>query len=40
MVRANHKARVGRNPATGEGITSAAKKVARFRVAKAASRRK
>jgi DNA-binding protein HU-beta len=32
----NRKARVGRNPATGETIQIKAKKVVKFRVAKAA----
>jgi DNA-binding protein HU-beta len=34
LVRAERKARVGRNPATGEAINIAAKKVVRFRVTK------
>ena len=34
LVRVERKARVGRNPATGEPINIAAKKVVRFRVAK------
>jgi DNA-binding protein HU-beta len=33
---ANRKARMGRNPATGETIKIAAKRVVKFRVAKAA----
>ena len=36
MVLANRKARMGRNPATGETIKIAAKRVVKFRVAKAA----
>jgi DNA-binding protein HU-beta len=36
LVRQDRKARVGRNPATGETIKIPAKKVAKFRVAKAA----
>src|SRR5438270_3515308 len=36
LVRADRKARVGRNPATGEAINIPAKKVVKFRVAKAA----
>jgi len=36
LVRVDRKARMGRNPATGEAIKSPAKKVVRFRVAKAA----
>ncbi len=35
MVRVERKARVGRNPATGEAIKIPAKKVVKFRVAKA-----
>ena len=35
MVRQERKARMGRNPATGEAIKIAAKKVVKFRVAKA-----
>ncbi len=35
LVRADRKARVGRNPATGEAIKIPAKKVVKFRVAKA-----
>jgi len=35
-VLVNRKARVGRNPATGETIQIAAKRVVKFRVAKAA----
>lgn len=34
--RLDRKARMGRNPATGESIKIAAKKVVKFRVAKAA----
>ena len=34
LVRAERKARVGRNPATGEEIKIPAKKVVKFRVAK------
>ena len=34
LVRAERKARVGRNPATGEAIKIPAKKVVKFRVAK------
>ncbi len=34
LVRADRKARVGRNPATGEAIKIPAKKVVKFRVAK------
>jgi DNA-binding protein HU-beta len=34
MVRVERKARVGRNPATGESIKIPAKKVVKFRVAK------
>ena len=43
LVRVTRKARVGRNPATGESIKIPAKKVLRFRAAKTAkdgSRRK
>ena len=36
LVRQDRKARVGRNPATGEQIKIPAKKVVKFRVAKAA----
>jgi len=36
LVLVNRKARIGRNPATGEQIKIAAKKVVKFRVAKAA----
>ncbi len=36
LVLVNRKARMGRNPATGEVIKIAAKKVLKFRVAKAA----
>lgn len=36
LVRVDRKARMGRNPATGEAIQIKAKKVVRFRVAKAA----
>ena len=36
LVLVNRKARVGRNPATGETIQITAKKVVKFRVAKAA----
>ena len=36
LVRVDRKARKGRNPATGETIKIAAKKVVKFRVAKAA----
>jgi DNA-binding protein HU-beta len=36
LVRVERKARMGRNPATGETIKIAAKKVVKFRVAKAA----
>jgi DNA-binding protein HU-beta len=35
LVRVERKARMGRNPATGEAIKIAAKKVVKFRVAKA-----
>ena len=35
LVRKESKARMGRNPATGEAIKIPAKKVVRFRVAKA-----
>ena len=36
LVRVDRKARMGRNPATGVAIKIAAKKVVKFRVAKAA----
>ena len=36
LVRVERKARMGRNPATGQAIKIAAKKVVKFRVAKAA----
>ena len=36
LVRVDRKARMGRNPATGEAIQIAAKKVVKFRVAKSA----
>ena len=36
LVRVDRKARIGRNPATGETIKIPAKKVVKFRVAKAA----
>jgi DNA-binding protein HU-beta len=36
LVLVNRKARVGRNPATGETINIPAKRVVKFRVAKAA----
>jgi DNA-binding protein HU-beta len=36
LVRVDRKARMGRNPATGEAIKIAAKKVVTFRIAKAA----
>jgi DNA-binding protein HU-beta len=36
LVRVDRKARTGRNPATGEAIKIPAKKVVKFRVAKAA----
>jgi DNA-binding protein HU-beta len=36
LVLVKRKARMGRNPATGESIKIAAKKVVKFRVAKAA----
>jgi DNA-binding protein HU-beta len=36
LVRVDRKARVGRNPATGESIKIPAKKVVKFRIAKAA----
>ena len=36
LVRVERKARMGRNPATGETIKIAAKKVVKFRIAKSA----
>jgi DNA-binding protein HU-beta len=36
IVLVNRKARMGRNPATGETIKIAAKRVVKFRIAKAA----
>jgi DNA-binding protein HU-beta len=36
LVLVNRKARIGRNPATGEQIQIPAKKVLKFRIAKAA----
>ena len=36
LVKVNRKARMGRNPATGESIQIPAKTVVKFRVAKAA----
>jgi len=36
LVRVDRKARMGRNPATGEAIKIPAKKVVKFRVAKVA----
>ena len=36
LVKARRKARMGRNPATGEAIKIAAKTVVKFRLAKAA----
>ena len=36
LVRVERKARMGRNPATGQAIKIAAKRVVKFRVAKAA----
>jgi DNA-binding protein HU-beta len=36
LVKVERKARMGRNPATGQAIKIAAKKVVKFRVAKAA----
>jgi DNA-binding protein HU-beta len=36
LVLVNHQARLGRNPATGEQIQIPAKRVVKFRVAKAA----
>lgn len=38
LVRVHRKARMGRNPATGEAIKVPAKKVLKFRVAKAAKK--
>jgi DNA-binding protein HU-beta len=35
LVRVDRKARIGRNPATGEAINIPAKKVVKFRVSKA-----
>ena len=35
LVRVDRKARMGRNPATGEAIKIPAKKVVKFRIAKA-----
>ena len=35
LVKVDRKARMGRNPATGESIKIAAKKVVKFRIAKA-----
>ena len=37
LVKANRKARMGRNPATGEAIKIAAQTVVKFRVAKDAT---
>lgn len=37
LVKSHRKARMGRNPATGEAIKIAAKTVVKFRVAKAAN---
>ena len=37
LVRVDRKARMGRNPATGQSIKIAAKKVVKFRLAKAAT---
>ncbi len=37
IVLVNRKARMGRNPATGETIKIAAKRVVKFRIAKAAT---
>jgi DNA-binding protein HU-beta len=34
LVKVDRKARIGRNPATGESIKIAAKKVVKFRIAK------
>ena len=36
LVKVDRAARIGRNPATGEAIQIAAKKVLKFRIAKAA----
>lgn len=36
LVRVERKARMGRNPATGESIKIAARKVVKFRIAKSA----
>jgi DNA-binding protein HU-beta len=36
LVLANRKARMGRNPQTGEAIKIPAKRVVKFRIAKAA----
>jgi DNA-binding protein HU-beta len=36
LVKIDRKARIGRNPATGESIKIAAKKVVKFRIAKSA----
>ena len=36
LIKVSRKARMGRNPATGEQIKIAAKKVVKFRIAKAA----
>jgi DNA-binding protein HU-beta len=36
LIRVQRKARMGRNPATGEAIKIKAKKVLKFRIAKAA----
>jgi DNA-binding protein HU-beta len=36
LVKVDRKARMGRNPATGESIKIAAKKVVKFRIAKSA----
>ena len=36
LVRVDRKARMGRNPATGEAIKIPAKKVVKFRIAKVA----
>ncbi|MDR3702305.1 MAG: HU family DNA-binding protein [Candidatus Sulfopaludibacter sp.] len=36
LVRVDRKARMGRNPATGQAIKIPAKKVVKFRIAKAA----
>jgi DNA-binding protein HU-beta len=40
LVLVNRKARIGRNPATGETIQIKAKRVVKFRVAKAAKKRR